>query len=90
MTHVPAKRSVNTFGLFDRSLFTYRADSATLLCPEGKTLTRLPAQKFHAVSFRDCHRLFDEISYLDPALSAHARRSLSTYLCCAAMLRSGE
>ena len=40
VTHVPAKRSVNPFGLFDRSLFTYRADSDTFLCPEGNTLTR--------------------------------------------------
>jgi transposase len=40
VTHVPAKRSVNTFGLFDRSLFMYDADKDILLCPEGKTLTR--------------------------------------------------
>ena len=33
-------RSVNPHGLFDRSLFTYRADSDIFLCPEGKTLTR--------------------------------------------------
>jgi transposase len=40
VTLVPAKRRVNPFGLFDRSLFTYRTDSDTFICPEGKTLTR--------------------------------------------------
>ena len=39
MTDLPAKRSVNPFELFDRSLFTYRADSDYFLCSEGKTLT---------------------------------------------------
>ena len=40
VTQVPAKRSVNPHGLFDRSTFNYQAESDTLLCPEGKTLTR--------------------------------------------------
>jgi transposase len=59
VTHVPAKRSVNAFGLFDRSLFTYRADSDTLLCPEGKKLTRkqlnrsLRAIRYEATA-KDC------------------------------------
>jgi hypothetical protein len=40
ITHVPAKRSVNPHGLFDRSTFNYQTASDTFLCPEGKTLTR--------------------------------------------------
>ena len=40
VTHVPAKRSVNPHGLFDRSTFIYQAESDTFLCREGKTLTR--------------------------------------------------
>ena len=40
VTHVPAKRSVNPHGLFDRSAFNYQTESDTFLCPEGKTLTR--------------------------------------------------
>jgi transposase len=40
VTHVPAKRSVNPHGLFDRSAFNYQAESDTFICPEGKTLTR--------------------------------------------------
>ena len=40
VTHVPAKRSVNPHGLFDRSTFTYQPDGDTFVCPEGKTLTR--------------------------------------------------
>jgi IS5 family transposase len=40
VTHVPAKRSVNPHGLFDRSAFHYQTESDTLICPEGKTLTR--------------------------------------------------
>ena len=39
-TYVPAKRSVNPHGLFDRSTFSYQAETDTLLCAEGKTLTR--------------------------------------------------
>jgi len=59
VTHVPAKRSVNPFGLFDRSLFTYRADSDTFLCPEGKTLTRkqlnLPMRTIrYEAAVKDC------------------------------------
>ena len=59
VTHVPAKRSVNAFGLFDRSLFIYHSDSDTLLCPEGKTLTRkqlnrsLRAIRYEATA-KDC------------------------------------
>jgi transposase len=40
VTHVPAKRSVNPHGLFDRSTFTYQSEGDTFVCPEGKTLTR--------------------------------------------------
>jgi transposase len=40
VTHVPAKRSVNPHGLFDRSAFNYQAESDTFICPAGKTLTR--------------------------------------------------
>jgi transposase len=40
VTHVPAKRSVNPHGLFDRSTFIYQTESDTYICPEGKTLTR--------------------------------------------------
>jgi transposase len=40
VTHVPAKRSVNPHGLFDRSTFIYQTESDTFICPEGKTLTR--------------------------------------------------
>jgi len=40
VTHVPAKRSVNPHGLFDRSAFNYQTESDTFICPEGKTLTR--------------------------------------------------
>jgi IS5 family transposase len=40
VTHVPAKRSVNPYGLFDRSAFNYQTESDTFICPEGKTLTR--------------------------------------------------
>ena len=40
VTHVPAKRSVNPQGLFDRTAFIYQAESDCLICPEGKILTR--------------------------------------------------
>jgi transposase len=43
LPHVPANRAVNNQGdgtLFDRTKFTYQADSDTFLCPAGQTLAR--------------------------------------------------
>ena len=40
VTLVPAKRSGNPHGLFDRTIFNYQTESDMYLCPEGKTLTR--------------------------------------------------
>ena len=43
LPHVPANRAVNNQGdgtLFDRTKFTYRAESDTFLCPAGQTLAR--------------------------------------------------
>jgi transposase len=43
LPHVPANRAVNNQGdgtLFDRTKFTYQAESDTFLCPAGQTLAR--------------------------------------------------
>jgi len=43
LPHVPANRAVNNHGdgtLFDRTKFTYQAESDTFLCPAGQTLAR--------------------------------------------------
>jgi transposase len=43
LPHVPANRGVNSRGdgtLFDRTEFTYQAESDTFLCPTGHTLVR--------------------------------------------------
>jgi len=43
LPHVPANRSGNNQGdgtLFDRTKFTYQAESDTFLCPAGQTLAR--------------------------------------------------
>src|SRR6266849_4690037 len=43
LPHVPANRAVNNQGdgtLFDRTKFTYQAESDTFLCPAGPTLAR--------------------------------------------------
>ena len=59
VTHVPAKRSVNPHGLFDRSTFTYQPDGDTIVCPEGKTLTRKQLNRpmrsiRYEASIKDC------------------------------------
>ena len=59
VTHVPAKRSVNPHGLFDRSTFTYQPDGDTFVCPEGKTLTRKQLNRpmrsiRYEASIKDC------------------------------------
>jgi hypothetical protein len=43
LPHVPANRGMNSRGdgtLFDRTEFTYQAESDTFLCPAGQTLAR--------------------------------------------------
>ena len=51
--HVAAARSVNTGGLLDRSAFTYRPETDSLLCPAGKTLVRKQlARKDRAICYQ--------------------------------------
>jgi transposase len=57
---VPANRSVNKEGdgtLFDRSLFTYQAETDTYRCPAGRTMARVRVlRRDHAIHYasEDC------------------------------------
>jgi transposase len=81
--HVPANRAVNNQGdgtLLDRSLFLYRPESDSFLCPAGKTLDRKQLHRadrtvLYQASAADCGACS-----LKPRCTPSARRMLGRHL----------